>query len=268
MYQIIYNNLIFKLLTTKIFMKRYDFHVKQFMIEEAIEFLGLKERFTIENRMNRQHKIILALFLSALSGFIDILGLFGIGKMFLSFMSGNSTRLAFYLAEGEFLLALPYLFLIASFVFGAFLGDVVKSRFPGEVLLAILTTETFLIFISFMMIFLDIKDEWSYLPLTIAMGLQNTMHIRVDDKIIGRTFFSGVLHSLGTDISQAMQKNKPWSAPLLDLLIWVVAVSGAFLAGILQPNIPTQTLLGLVLIILLLVIVIIIMLYKKQPDFR
>ena len=119
-----------------------------------------------------------------------------------------------------------------------------------------------------MMIFLDIKDEWSYLPLTIAMGLQNTMHIRVDDKIIGRTFFSGVLHSLGTDISQAMQKNKPWSAPLLDLLIWAVAVSGAFLAGILQPNIPTQTLLGLVLIILLLVIVIIIMLNKKQPDFR
>ena len=82
-------------------MKRYDFHVKQFMIEEAIEFLGLKERFTIENRMNRQHKIILALFLSALSGFIDILGLFGIGKMFLSFMSGNSTRLAFYLAAGD-----------------------------------------------------------------------------------------------------------------------------------------------------------------------
>ena len=60
-------------------MKRYDFHVKQFMIEEANEFLGLKERFTIENRMNRQHKIILALFLSALSGFIDIFGLFGIG---------------------------------------------------------------------------------------------------------------------------------------------------------------------------------------------
>lgn len=179
-------------------------------------------------------------------------------------MSGNSTRLAFYLAEGHLLLALPYLLLIFSFVFGAFLGDFIKSHCPKEVLLAILSAETLLIFVSFMMVYLNLKDEWSYLPLTIAMGLQNALQIKVDDKIIGRTFFSGVLHSLGTDISQALQKKKPWSAPLLDLLIWLVAVSGAFLAGILHPNIHTQTLLGSVLIILLLLMVVIIMLRRKK----
>lgn len=227
-----------------------------------------KEGSFIDNQIDRRKKIALALFLSGLSGFIDILGLFGIGGMFLSFMSGNSTRLAFYLAEGHFLQAFPYLLLIMSFVFGAFLGDLIKSRFPNDVLLPILSTETLLIFLSFMMVYLNIQDEWSYLPLTVAMGLQNAIQIKVDNKIIGRTFFSGVLHSLGTDISQAMQKKKPWTAPLLDLFIWVVAVSGAFLAGVLQPNIPPQILLGSVLIILLLLILIIIMVRRKNDYFR
>lgn len=173
-------------------------------------------------------------------------------------MSGNSTRLAFYLAEADFIKAIPYLLLILSFVFGAFLGDVVKSLFPKEILLGILSVETFLVFSSFLMIHFDFQDEWSYLPLTIAMGLQNAIQIQVDDKIIGRTFFSGVLHSLGTDISQALQKKKPWKAPMLDLLIWTVAVSGAFLAGILQPIVPKKNLFGGVLIVLLFLIVIII----------
>ncbi|MHC5268771.1 YoaK family protein [Enterococcus sp. LJL98] len=219
----------------------------------------------IQNKQ-RQRKIILALFLSGFSGFIDILGLFGIGGMFLSFMSGNSTRLAFYLAEADFIQALPYLFLILSFVFGAFLGDLIKSRFPRENLLAILSTETFLVFCSFLMIHFDFQDEWSYLPLTTAMGLQNAIQIQVDEKIIGRTFFSGVLHSLGTDISQALQKKKPWKAPMLDLLIWTVAVSGAFLAGILQPLVPKKSLFAGVLFILLFLIFIIIIVRSTQKN--
>lgn len=206
----------------------------------------------------------MALFLSGFSGFIDILGLFGIGGMFLSFMSGNSTRLAFYLAEANFIKAIPYLLLILSFVFGAFLGDIVKSLYPKEMLLSILSVETLLVFSSFLMIHFNFQDEWSYLPLTIAMGLQNAIQIEVDDKIIGRTFFSGVLHSFGTDLSQAIQKKKSWKSPLLDLLIWTVAVSGAFLAGILQPIVPKKTLFAGVLIVLLLLIVIIIIARSTQ----
>lgn len=102
----------------------------------------LEETIAIDTRTYRRRKIALALFLSGLSGFIDILGLFGIGGMFLSFMSGNSTRLAFYLAEADFIKAIPYLLLILSFVFGSFIGDFIKSRFPTEILLAILSVET------------------------------------------------------------------------------------------------------------------------------
>lgn len=201
-----------------------------------------------------RRKIILALFLSGLSGFIDILGLFSIGGMFLSFMSGNSTRFAFYLADGHFKQAFPYLLIISGFVFGAFLGDQLKSHFPNYKLISILSVETLLILSSYIMLHFTFPGEWTHLPLTIAMGLQNAIQIEVGDKIVGRTFFSGVLHSLGASLSQLLQKKTSWKSPALDLLIWIVAVSGAFLAGILQPNIPTKTLLGGVSIILLLLI--------------
>lgn len=222
----------------------------------------------MRERQSRRRKIILALFLSGLSGFIDILGLFGIGGMFLSFMSGNSTRLAFYLAEGEFKHALPYLLLIFGFVFGAFAGDLIKSRWHTHQLLIILMIETILVLTSFFMLSYNLTDEWSYLPLTVAMGIQNAIQIVVDHKIIARTFFSGVLHSLGVSISQALQKNRPWRSAAIDLAIWLVAVSGAFLAGWLQPNIPvTILLLGVSIILLFLIFVIIIFNRREKGDF-
>ena len=135
-----------------------------------------------------RRKIILALFLSGLSGFIDILGLFSIGGMFLSFMSGNSTRFAFYLADGHFKQAFPYLLIISGFVFGAFLGDQLKSHFPNYKLISILSVETLLILSSYVMLHFTFPGEWTHLPLTIAMGLQNAIQIEVGDKIIGFDF--------------------------------------------------------------------------------
>lgn len=205
-----------------------------------------------------KRKIITALFLSGLSGFIDILGLVNIGGMFLSFMSGNSTHLAFYLADGNWKKALPYVFIISGFVLGAFIGDQLKHHFPRHKLPSILITETALILTSYTMLHYNFSDEWSHLPLTIAMGLQNAIQMQVGDKIIGRTFFSGVLHSLGASLSQLVQRKTTWKSPALDLLIWLVAVSGAFLAGTLHPNISTQTLLGAVSIVLLFLIFVII----------
>ncbi len=222
----------------------------------------------MQEKQFSRRKMMLALFLSGLSGFIDILGLFGIGGMFLSFMSGNSTRMAFFLAEGDFHQALPYLLLICGFVFGALVGDLIKSFWRKQKLLLILIIEVGLLLTSFLMISYNLTDEWSYLPLTLAMGIQNTIQIEVDDKIIGRTFFSGVLHSLGVSISQALQKKKSWRSAGIDFAIWLVAVSGAFLAGWLQPNIPVTTLLlGISIILLFLIFVIIIFSRREKKDF-
>ncbi|MDB5459797.1 MAG: hypothetical protein JWO72_1538, partial [Caulobacteraceae bacterium] len=68
---------------------------------------------------------IFAAALSALAGFIDAVGFIKLGGFFVSFMSGNSTRLAVALAEGS---ALTGAELIAVFVAGVVLGSLVGTR--------------------------------------------------------------------------------------------------------------------------------------------
>ncbi len=45
--------------------------------------------------------LILALALSALAGFVDGIGFLHLGGLFVSFMSGNSTRMSVSLAEAQ-----------------------------------------------------------------------------------------------------------------------------------------------------------------------
>ena len=57
--------------------------------------------------------------LRALAGYVDAIGFLHLGGLFVSFMSGNSTRMGVSLAEGQWWSALESLGLIALFVVGA-----------------------------------------------------------------------------------------------------------------------------------------------------
>ena len=74
--------------------------------------------------MNRYARSVwgLAACFSALAGFVDALGFLYLGGFFVSFMSGNSTRLAVGLSE-HVADALTAGGLIASFVVGVMLGS-------------------------------------------------------------------------------------------------------------------------------------------------
>src|SRR5204863_9869629 len=61
----------------------------------------------------------LACALSALAGYVDGVGFLHLGGLFVSFMSGNSTRMGVSLAEGRWHDAAEALGLIALFVAGA-----------------------------------------------------------------------------------------------------------------------------------------------------
>lgn len=208
-------------------------------------------------------KIVLALFFSCLSGFIDILGLLGIGGRFLSFMSGNSTRFAFHLAKGHWQLALPYLLLLCGFVFGAFLGNTLKAYSKRETFLTVIVAETLLIACSLALLKLY-RDDFAYMPLTIAMGLQNVMQIEVNDKVIGRTFFTGILYSLGASLSLLFQRKGSWRSTAVDASLWLVAVLGSFMAGVGYYYFDIPTLLMFVVILLLFIIMAILLTEWKE----
>jgi uncharacterized membrane protein YoaK (UPF0700 family) len=71
---------------------------------------------------------MLAAGLSALAGFVDAIGFIKLGGFFVSFMSGNSTRLAVALAQGSVLTGGG---LIAVFVTGVVLGSL-TGRLAGS----------------------------------------------------------------------------------------------------------------------------------------
>ena len=78
--------------------------------------------------LDSRRNIALACALSALAGYVDAVGFLYLGGLFVSFMSGNSTRLGVSLAEGHWSNAAEAIGLIALFVTGAAAGSLIVLR--------------------------------------------------------------------------------------------------------------------------------------------
>src|SRR5207253_3805954 len=75
--------------------------------------------------LDNSRNILLASMLSALAGYVDGIGFLHLGGLFVSFMSGNSTRMGVSLADGQWSGALDALGLIVLFVAGAAIGSLI-----------------------------------------------------------------------------------------------------------------------------------------------
>jgi len=75
--------------------------------------------------LDSRRNVSLACALSALAGYVDGIGFLHLGGLFVSFMSGNSTRMGVSLAEGQWLSAAEAFGLIALFVIGAAGGSLI-----------------------------------------------------------------------------------------------------------------------------------------------
>src|SRR5258708_5439149 len=75
--------------------------------------------------LDSRGNIALACALSALAGYVDGIGFLHLGGLFVSFMSGNSTRMGVSLAEADWLKAAEAFGLIALFVIGAAAGSLI-----------------------------------------------------------------------------------------------------------------------------------------------
>src|SRR5947207_12397844 len=81
----------------------------------------MERRAMLDSRRN----VSLACALSALAGYVDGIGFLHLGGLFVSFMSGNSTRMGVSLAEADWLKAAEAFGLIALFVMGAAVGSLI-----------------------------------------------------------------------------------------------------------------------------------------------
>ena len=185
----------------------------------------------IERSMIRYDRSLrrLAFCLAGLAGFVDAIGFLGSGGLFVSFMSGNSTRMAIGVAE-ETALALAAAALIALFVSGVFLNIMATAKitFAHRKVVAISGVAALLLGAA--------GCKWAGFDvsatglLCVAMGASNTIFRRDGEVSIGVTYMTGTLVKLGHRLADAALGGSP-TAWIPYLLLWLALVSGGILGA-------------------------------------
>jgi uncharacterized membrane protein YoaK (UPF0700 family) len=149
----------------------------------------------------------LAAALSAIAGYVDAVGYLSLGGFFVSFMSGNSTRLAVGAAEHS-ADALKAVALIVIFVLGVAGGTWVarQSRRPQAVVIgcvavtiacaALLSVAGYVVSSGFLLAF--------------GMGVENAAFLGVGALPVGLTYMTGTLVKMGQQIGRIRSRDEIW----------------------------------------------------------
>ncbi len=183
---------------------------------------------------HRKRDIALAVGSSALAGYVDAIGFLSLNGYFVSFMSGNSTRLAVGIA-GVPVEALIAGRLIASFLVGVIVGSLI-GRVAGEQRrLAVLATVAAMLAAGAGTAGAGAPDL-AVLFVAVAMGAENTTFERDGEVSIGLTYMTGTLVKLGQRIAGALTGG-PRLAWLPYALLWLGLVTGAVVGALAWPMI-------------------------------
>lgn len=173
----------------------------------------------------------LAVGVATLAGFVDAIGFVESGGFFVSFMTGNSTRLAVGAAEWQ-RAALIAGGIIAIFVAGVVAGSLVAARFRRVRAAAVLGLVALLLAVAATLRLGD--AEWPAIAcLAFAMGTVNAAIEGQDGAVVGVTYMTGTLVQMGQKIANALrgEGDRRW---LHHLGLWAGLVGGAIAgAGIL-----------------------------------
>jgi uncharacterized membrane protein YoaK (UPF0700 family) len=175
--------------------------------------------------LDSRANILLACALSALAGYVDGIGFLHLGGLFVSFMSGNSTRMGVSLADGQWLSALEALGLIVLFVAGAAVGSLIVLGRSALRQALLLLTEALLLFAAALAHHLG-QQPLAVAAIVLAMGLENAVFQIDGGGGLGLTYVTGALVKVGQLLAAAMTGGSRWGW-LPNLLLWAALVAGA-----------------------------------------
>jgi uncharacterized membrane protein YoaK (UPF0700 family) len=174
-------------------------------------------------RYDRRAKMLAAA-LSALAGFVDATGFIALGGFFVSFMSGNTTRLAVGIAQ-DARSAATAASLLGTFLLGVILGTLTGhlARTNRAVWVLIVVTGLLAAAASFGMAQYQLA---AVVAMTLAMGAENAVFEREGEVHIGLTYMTGTLVKLGQRLTIALLGGDKWAwRPYL--MLWMGLASGA-----------------------------------------
>lgn len=166
--------------------------------------------------------------LSMLAGYADANAFVHLGGYFVSFMSGNSTRLGVGLAQGSAAVAIAG-GLIALFVVGVIVGALVNRDSNERGGAYVLRVVSALLFSSASAATIH-APALAISGLALAMGAMNGVFLRDGEVSIGVTYMTGTLVRMGQRLASALRGGERWGwTPYL--LLWAGLVAGATLGA-------------------------------------
>jgi uncharacterized membrane protein YoaK (UPF0700 family) len=173
--------------------------------------------------------IVLAMARAFLSGLVDALGYLQLGGFFVSFMTGNSTRLGIDVARGNLDRVTLSAVLIVLFVVGVVLASFVRRLSPGRGYIAILTLVTLLLAAGAALFEMG-NAQGCIALMTLAMGAENLVFEKNGDVTIGVTYMTGTLVKLGQKLADTL-RGVNIHEPVRHFLPWFGVVLGAIVGG-------------------------------------
>ncbi len=166
----------------------------------------------------------LAIGLSALAGYVDAIGFIQLGGFFVSFMSGNSTRLGVGLIERSNDAALAG-GLIALFVAGVVAGSLVGGFAKAYRRTAVLVLVAILLFNAASSAATG-STETAVVAMVLAMGAENAVFEHDGELHIGLTYMTGTLVKFGQRVAASIMGGPRFAWASYGLL-WAGLVVGA-----------------------------------------
>jgi uncharacterized membrane protein YoaK (UPF0700 family) len=176
---------------------------------------------------------LMAAGLSALAGYVDAIGFIKLGGFFISFMSGNSTRLAVGLAQGS-APALLAAGLVVTFVTGVVAGSLVGKAARSHRRRAVLLMVATLLATAATLGALGAPSA-AIIAMALAMGAENAVFEQDGEIHIGLTYMTGTLVKVGQRIATALLGGDRWAwRPYL--FLWLGLIIGATAGATVYPH--------------------------------
>lgn len=173
--------------------------------------------------------LIFVMAISMIAGMTDAVGLLMAGS-FVSFMSGNTTRAAIDIAQGNWGHAAILLGAIACFVAGNALGVIVSS--PLRKRLAGLLGFVAVLLCLAALLPMEIDGTAAFYVVVLAMGMINATVETVEGLPIGLTYVTGALSRFGRGIGRWVTGDRrgDWT---IQIVPWIGMIAGAIIGGVL-----------------------------------
>lgn len=174
----------------------------------------------------------LATALSALAGYVDAIGFINLGGFFVSFMSGNSTRLGTGLVQRSPDAAVAA-GLIATFVVGVTIGSAIGRIAGVHRRPAVLAVVAVLLALAASVSALGF-GVIAIVAMVLAMGAENAVFEADGEVHIGLTYMTGALVKIGQRVATALigGDRLAW---LPYLTLWIGLIAGACAGAALYP---------------------------------